>query len=192
MLDRKRGGTPTVDTILVSLVSLALIGFALLIISAFFGGDADSDFGADMGGDIGGDVGGGVSPLSIPAIATFMATFGAFGSVMHLAGSDTLTTIGIGALVGVISFLGIYLFMNKFLAGAQATSSYSEKEYEGKTGTVTETIPDGGMGAIAVTIRGSRAVISARTAGSKITIGTEVLVKRVNESVATVEEIKHT
>jgi membrane protein implicated in regulation of membrane protease activity len=178
-----------VDMMLVSLVSLGLVGFVLLIISAFFGGDADAGDIGDMGADLGVDVGG-VSPLSIPAIATFMATFGSFGTVMHLSGSDTTTTLVVGAGVGVVSFVGIYLFMNRFLGPSQATSSYNEKEYEGKTGTVTETINETGLGAIAVTIRGARAVISARGPGVKIPIGTEVLVRRVNESVATVEEIK--
>ncbi len=175
---------------LVALVSLALVGFAILVISALFGGD--TDVGADIGGDLGGLEGGGVSPLSLPAIATFLTTFGAIGSIMHVSGSDTLTTIGISGAIGILSFVGIYVFMNNFLAGSQATSSYNEKEYEGKTGTVTETVPDTGMGAIAVTIRGSRAVISARSTHGKIPIGSEVLVKHVSESVATVEEIRQT
>ena len=53
-----------------------------------------------------------------------------------------------------------------------------------------ETIPSEGIGAVALTVRGSRSVVSARGTGNKIPIGTEVLIKRVADAVATVEEVR--
>lgn len=188
-----------VDTALVVWISLALVGLALLVFSSFFGGgegDVGGDFSGDVGGDMGGhDVGaghGGISPLSIPMIATFLATSGSSGTMLYLGGFDALTTATIAGLVGILSFAGVYTFTSKFLIESQATSSSHEREYEGKTGVVTETIPEDGPGAIAVTARGARAVVTARSDGRRISIGREVLVKRVADGVALVEEVIRT
>ena len=86
--------------------------------------------------------------------------------------------------------VAIYLLMAKLLIPSQGSSTVYEKEYEGKTGVVTETIPAEGIGAVALTVRGSRSVVSARGTGNKIPIGTEVLIKRVADAVATVEEVR--
>lgn len=177
---------------------MAIIGIVLLIFSSFFGGGGDvgTDIGGDVGGDFGGhDVGaghGGISPLSIPMVATFMATAGGTGAMLDLAQFDPVVTTSIAAVVGVASFAGIYYFTSRVLIESQASSSSHEREYEGKTGVVTETIPEDGPGAIALTSRGARAVVTARSDGRRISIGTEVLVKRVADGVATVEELSRT
>lgn len=179
-----------VELQLVIWVSMAIVGFALLVMTSLIGGD--SDIGGDLGGDIGGLDAGGMSPLSLPLIAMFLATSGAVGAVMSASGFDGFTTALAAGVVGIASFVGTYFFMQNFLMGAQGSSSYHEAEYEGKTGTVTETITEDGVGAIAVTVRGARAVVSARSDGRRIEAGTEVLVKRVSGSVAHVEELKQT
>lgn len=173
-------------------IGMAIMGLALLLMSVF-GGDTDTDVGMDFDGDIGFDHDiSGVSPLSIPLIATFLGTAGFIGSMLSFAAFDSVTTATISGVVGAVSFIAIYVFMAKLLIPSQGSSSVHEKEFEGKTGVVTETIPHDGIGAVALTVRGSRSVVSARSGGEKIPIGTEVLIKRVADAVATVEEVRRT
>ncbi len=169
-------------------IAMAVVGVGLLLLSVF-GGDAgiDSDFDHDFSFDH--DVSG-VSPLSIPLIATFLGTAGALGSMMSFAGFDSGTTALIAGLVGGVSFVAIYVFMARLLIPSQGSSSVHEKEFEGKTGVVTETINADSIGAVAVTVRGIRSVISARSSGEKIPIGAEVVVKRVGDAIAVVEEVR--
>jgi membrane protein implicated in regulation of membrane protease activity len=160
-------------------IAMAIVGLGLLLLSVF-GGDAGLDADADVSFDH--DVSG-VSPLSIPLIATFLSTTGAIGSMLSFANFDS-------GMVGGTSFVAIYVFMAKLLIPAQGSSSVHEKEFEGKTGVVTETISAEGIGAVAVTVRGIRSVISARSGGERIPIGTEVMVKRVGDAIAIVEEVR--
>lgn len=189
-----------VSTELVIYLSLIVVGMAVLLF-ALFGGGEHGDVGGDMGGDVHAEVGGvghdvsadasGLSPISLPMIATFLATTGATGTSLNLAGTDSFTTAAISALVGIIVFVGLFFVVFNFLVKAQSSSLVHEKEYEGKTASVTETIPEEGIGAIAVTVRGMRQSVSARSEGKRIPFGTEVLVKRVSESIAIVEELSN-
>jgi membrane protein implicated in regulation of membrane protease activity len=173
------------DTAQLIWIGMALIGLVLLLMSAFgVGADADTDLSHDLSTDAG------VSPLSLPIIATFMATSGAVGAAMSFGGFDTATTTITAGVVGTATFVAVYGFMAYILIPSQGTSSIQEKEYEGKTGTVTETISEGGIGAVAVTLKGIRNVVSARSEGGKIPMGTEVIVRRISDSVATVEEVR--
>ncbi len=167
-------------------IAMAVVGLVLLAMSAF-GGDADADFDGDLSMDH--DISG-VSPLSIPLIATFLGTAGSVGSMLSFGGFDSGFTALMAGLVGGVSFIAIYTFMARLLIPSQGTSSVHEKEYEGKTGTVTETIPPEGIGAVALTVRGTRRVVSAKSPGMKLPIGTEVMIKRVANAVATVEEFR--
>lgn len=169
--------------------TVALIGFGILLIS-FFGGGGH-DVGADVGvdHDFSGMESPGLSPLSLPMIAAFMVTAGGTGAILASGGNDSIFTVGIATSLGVAVFLGTFIFVAKFLGDAQSSSLVHEKEYEGKTGVVTETIPEQGVGAVALTVRGTRYVVSARSDGRKIPMGEEVLVKRVANSIASVEEI---
>jgi membrane protein implicated in regulation of membrane protease activity len=187
-----------VSTELIIWLSLTVIGFAILLVAFFAGhdvaaGDVSGDFGgADAGGGDGGAgaTSPGLSPLSLPMIAAFLATAGATGAGFNLSGFDTGITSLIAIAIGSLVAFGAFIFVAKFLGEAQASSLVHEKEYEGKTGVVTETIPDQGVGAIAMTVRGTRTVISARSDHGRIATGAEVLVKRVANSIAVVEELK--
>jgi len=176
-------------------LSMIVIGIGLLLFSLIGGGEHDiagdaGDAHIELGGghDVGADASG-LSPVSMPMIATFLATTGATGTSLNVAGTDAVATAVISVLVGVLVFAGLFFLVVNFLVKAQSSSSVHEKEYEGKTGSVTETIPEEGIGAVAVTVRGMRQVVSARSPGRRIPIGAEVLVKRVSESVAIVEEL---
>lgn len=180
-----------------------MVGLAFLLL-AFLGGSGGGDVGGgDVGGDVGGgdvghdigghDIGGGdasgLSPLSFPMLAAFMGITGATGATLSVGGTDSLWTAIIAIVTGVIGFAGIFIIVANLLVKSQASSLPHEKEYEGKVGTVTETITETGVGAIVITVRGMRQGVSARSDGKRIPINSQVLVKRINDSVALVEEI---
>src|SRR5689334_10101563 len=170
-----------------------MAGLALLLL-AFLGGS-----GGDTGGDVGGhDIGGhdigvgdasGLSPLSFPMLAAFMGITGAVGATLNVGGMESLWTAVIAIVTGVLGFAGIFIVVANLLVKSQASSLPHEKEYEGKVGTVTETITETGVGAIVITVRGMRQGVSARSDGQRIPINSQVLVKRVQDSVALVEPI---
>lgn len=179
-----------VSTELIIWLAMVIIGFAFLLLS-FFGGadhDATGDLGIDH--DMAGAVSPGLSPLSLPMIAAFLVTAGAMGAIMTNSGTDTSTAAIYAVVVGIVVFLGAFIFVAKFLGDAQSSSLVHEKEYEGKTGVVTETIPREGVGAVAMTVRGTRYVVTAKSNGQKIPMGANVLIKRVDNSIASVEELK--
>jgi membrane protein implicated in regulation of membrane protease activity len=181
-------------------IALMVIGLALLLMALIGGGEHDVNH--DIGGDVHAELGGGghdvsadasgLSPVSLPMIATFLTSTGAMGLALNLGGTDPVWTALISALVGFIVFIGLFFTVVNFLVKAQASSLIHEKEYEGKTASVTETIPEEGIGAVAVTVRGMRQVVSARSSGRRITVGSQVLIKRVSESTAFVEELSDT
>ena len=183
---------------LIVYISLIVAGLGLLLFALIGGGEHDVSH--DIGGDVH-DVGGGgqgvgadasgLSPVSIPMIATFLAATGAVGITLNIAGTDAVATAFIAVLSGVIVFVGLFFLVVNFLVKAQSSSSVHEKEYEGKTASVVESIPEEGIGAIAVTVRGMRQVVSAKSSGRRIPVGSEVLVKRVSESIAFVEEMSN-
>lgn len=183
-------GDRMASTEMILWIAMVVIGFSFLLFSFIGGHDFAGDVGVDH--DVAGAVSPGLSPLSLPMIAAFLVTTGAMGAILTGAGTDNLTTAGIAAVVGVVVFLGAFVFVAKFLGDAQSSSLVHEKEYEGKTGVVTETIPEGGVGAVALTVRGTRYVVSAKSEGRKIPMGRDVLVKRVDNSIALVEEMRTT
>jgi membrane protein implicated in regulation of membrane protease activity len=177
-----------------------VIGFALLLFS-FLGGAGDTgDVGGvgdvgDVGHDIGHDFGGGMdapglSPLSLPMISAFMGITGAMGSALSYSGWDSTTTAAFSVFVGFLGFGGLFIVVSNFLVKAQSSSTIHEKEYEGKTATVTDAIPENGIGGIALSVRGIRQSVSARSNGPRIPVGTSVLVTRIQDSVAFVEELR--
>lgn len=185
-----------VDVELLVWMTMTVVGFGLLLVSFLGGGDT-----GDVGdvGDVGGvdhDVSGvespGLSPVSIPMISTFLATAGGTGVLLNVSGSEPVSTAILAMVVGVVCFLGVFIFIANFLVKAQSSSLAHIQEYEGKTGVVIETIAEGGVGAVAVTVRGTRCVVSARSDGRKLPMGTEVMIKRLSESIAIVEEVKQT
>ena len=186
-----------VSTELIVYVGLMMVGLAMLLLSFLGGGSGDT--GGDVGHDVGGhDMGGhdvgagdasGLSPLSLPMLAAFMGITGAVGASLTVGGMESLWTAIWAIVTGVIGFAGIFIVVANLLVKSQASSLPHEKEYEGKTGTVTETITETGVGAVVITVRGMRQVVSARSDGKRIPINSQVLVKRVNDSVAFVEEI---
>jgi len=126
-----------------------------------------------------------ISPMSI---ASFVTAFGAFGLVSSQLfeappGISLLFAAGGGLGVGVIvQLIFIYVF------SPQTSSLRTHKDVIGSTAEVITSIPDGGVGQIALVARGSRVTYSARTnSGQIFKQGEIVRVVEIIGSIAFVE-----
>lgn len=160
---------------------IAIICAVFLIISIALGGFGDD---LDMGGhdlDVGGDfdVGGadidagfdvghgdfsgaGISPLSVPIIMAFGASFGGVGALLELAGFDIYMTPIISIFVSIIIAAALYFALTWLFIKTQATSSVSMRTLIGEQGTVSVPIKTGKIGQIVVvTDERGRTLLSA-------------------------------
>lgn len=126
-----------------------------------------------------------ISPMSI---ASFVTAFGAFGLISSQlfeasTGTSLLFAAGGGLAVGIVAqLIFIYVF------SPQTSSLRTQKDVIGLTAEVITSIPDGGVGQIALVARGSRVTYSARTkAGLTFKQGELVRVVELVGSIAFVE-----
>jgi len=165
------------------LVSFFLgLGFAVLsaLLSGLFTGhlDAHVDAGGLHGGPMHSD-GGGLhtsatdgpvhySPLSPVTIAMFISTFGGTGILLKRFANPMiwfhlpLAALSAFVVAGIVS----YIFY-KILATTQSTSQGRAEEAVGLEAEVTVSIPNGGLGEIAYTVRGTRLTNHAQSVDGK-------------------------
>ncbi len=165
-------------------VSLAVVGMLGLIGSHIFGGgdhDHDVHLDHDHGGADHGEVSDEptVSIFSIKVISTFVMAFGAGGAIArHLDVSyeiASLVGVGVGILAGALMY-GIM----RLLYSQQSTSILNPDTCVGQSGTVNTSIPEGGMGEVAVLIKGQSQIYLAHSKnGNAIQKGSLVTVKDV-------------
>lgn len=154
---------------LLNLVYLILLGigfvYALLILLGQGIGeigipDIDIDSG-DVPSFDHGEVG--ITSISPMSLASFVTAFGAFGLTSSLMfevspGTSLIYAVGGGLAVGVIAqLLFIYVF------SPQTSSLRTQQDIVGLTAEVITPIPDGGVGQVALVVKGTRATYSART-----------------------------
>jgi membrane protein implicated in regulation of membrane protease activity len=168
-------------------------GFVILILNLIFGHDVDHDFAHD--GDIGGgDVdhnGHGPSILSIRMVSLAMVGFGAVGFGVRAtteAGMLTSSLAGIGGALGV-GAIG-YIIIRAFYA-SQASSTISDQDIIGSTGTLIDGVAEGGYGQVACVIRGREITYMARSKdGKQVDRGTPVRITGKTGSTVTVERVE--
>lgn len=145
---------------------IAIICALLLIVSVALGGVAhDVDIGGhdfDLGGpdvDVGGpdfdvghgDFGGsGISPLSLPIVLAFGASFGGIGSLLEAGGYDPYMTPLIAILVSVIIAAGMYMAVSYAFVKTQASSTVAVSDLIGQEGTISVAIKPGKIGQVVV------------------------------------------
>lgn len=166
-------------------LSIAGICFLVLIVSLIFGGDGDFevdhsldfDGGADLDGGTDLDAGdGGPGWFNINVIAVFGTVFGAVGSIARAYKLSDPWTYGSALVCGLLLAYLVRKFISLFYS-QQATSTYSVKSLEGKTGTVTLGILAGKTGQVTVEYGESYITKSARSVdGSEIKQGESVVV----------------
>ena len=147
-------------------LTLLVIGFiyALLSLLGQGIGDIDIDLGLD-GGDVPsfdqGEIGlASISPMSIASFVTAFGAFGIVSSQMFQAstGASLLYATGGGLVIGLIAqLLFIYVF------SPQTSSLRTQEELVQSTAEVITPITSGGVGQIALVVRGARVTYSARS-----------------------------
>ena len=139
------------------------VGFVLLLLNLLFGHDADADIG-DVSMDVDHDIHG-PSVLSFKMIALCMVGFGAVGFGVRAtteAGMFTASMAGVGGaiVVGAIGFVIIRAFWV-----SQASSTITDADIVGASGTLIDGIEGDGMGQVACIVRGREMTYLARSKG---------------------------
>jgi len=117
------------------------------------GHDVDMGHDADMGHyDAGhGDYSGAhLSPLSVPILLAFGATFGAMGAILDEVIANDYLVMGIAVLVGVIVAGGMYWLVYALIVKSQASTHVSMKDYVGLDGLLTVAIRNKEPGEVVV------------------------------------------
>lgn len=138
---------------------IGIVGGVLLLISLLLDGIFDAfDFGD--------------GPLSLTTIAAFTAIFGfaAFAGVG--AGMSTPMATIVGALSGLVGAAAAW-WLSRAIRNAESNTAVSGDDLIGSTGAVVLTIPENGLGEVAVVRHGERISLSA-TADAPIPRGSAV------------------
>lgn len=132
-------------------VWIALISILFLIILAVMGGYGfDTDTDVDAGLDYGEFSGPGISPLSLPIVAAFGASFGSLGALFDRAGLGSLLVPVLAAVGAVVVSTGLFFGVQKYLVRAQASSDVQPNALLGHDAQVTVPIRQDSQGQILV------------------------------------------
>jgi len=162
----------------------ALLGFFWLIITWVMGGIGhigefahevviEHDISADHP-----EHGGGSSAFSPRVMAAFLTGFGASGAIVFHYGLGWLLSSVVGIVFGVVTG-AISYGIASFLYKQQASSGVTMSEMVGLSGSVSVTIPAGGVGQVTLIVRNSQVEQFARSEdGQEIKNGTPVKVTK--------------
>ncbi len=160
---------------------IAGVGFTLLLISAFSGGDhevgghefhLEHDHDLSHGHEM--SEGSSPSPFSMRIIAIFLTAFGAAGAIArHYSLSYVwCSLIGIGGGV-VVAFIALELIT--FFYHQQASSTVCGSDLLNSFAEVKIEIPSSGLGQVSVLVKNQRQYYPARSKdGSRIGVGSSV------------------
>jgi hypothetical protein len=131
------------------------------------------------------------SPLfNMASIAAFLFAVGLSGYLLGKGSSLSLRSLVLVAVgIGVIAFaLQALLFARWAIPGARAEHVDERYLLQGTVGYVTQVIPSDGQGAIRYALDGQEHDLPAKNFElGDITVGTEVVIERIEEGVAYVE-----
>lgn len=175
--------------LVLSVVSL-LIGVLDIPVPGFDGHAA-----ADLGGDVG-DLGHGpahagglhVSPLNFATVMAFLAWFGGTGYLLtRFSGLWSLVALGLAVGAGFVGAALVFWVLVKVFVSHDHTMHAADYRVEGALATVIAAIEAGRSGEIVFSQGGARRAAGARSAdGGAIAVGTEVVVTRYEDGMATV------
>jgi hypothetical protein len=176
---------------------IAIVCAILLIVMAAlggFGGAHDMDMGGhdmDMGHyDAGhGDYSGShLSPLSIPVLLAFGTTFGAVGAIMEDLGQDSLITIVVAIVFGVVMAGGMYALVYYMIFKSQATTQMKIDDMVGLSGLLTVGIKGGEPGQVVLNTEKRGRVPVPATAKADIESNSTVKVIGISGNAVIVEK----
>ena len=155
-----------------------MIAFVLLLFLVMVLGDIGGvDFDHDIG--VGGDVDGGVSPLSLPVIASFGASFGGFGTIFEfLQYGPVLTPLLAAACAGLVG-AGMYVLMLNVFVKTQAETKVDLETLVGYKGQVLVPVRPGQPGQIVVVTAARGRTLLQAVADEEITTDEQVIIDSV-------------
>ena len=125
------------------------------------------------------------SPLNI---ALGLTSFGGVGTVMNVLALPGYVTFPSASLAGAAMWGAAFYFFFRLFRATQGSSEAVVEQNVGKEGTVTLSIPAGGLGEIHFVARGSGYNAPARTEdGSALTQGSNVIIIRIDDGVYVVK-----
>ena len=161
--------------------AIAAFGFLFLIVMLFVGEifGADHDVGAHDFSEHGGADHGGPSVFSARIMAAFLTAFGVGGVVGRYYGLGHPAASGVGVASGLVMSGLVYQFA-RLLYSQQASSAVRMTSLVGQSAHVSVSIPEGGVGQVALTFGGERSEHIARSAdGHALLRGADVLITAV-------------
>jgi membrane protein implicated in regulation of membrane protease activity len=183
-------------SILTIYLLIAIVCAVLLVVMAALGGfgaSYDVDMGPDA--DIGhydaghGDYSGShLSPLSIPILLAFGATFGAMGAILEGLVSNEYMVFGVAILVGVLVAGGMYWLVYALILKSQASTHTSMKDFVGLEGLLTIAIKSKEPGQVVINTENRGRVPVAATSNQDIEANTQVKVIGITGDAVMVEK----
>ena len=168
-----------------------IVGGGLLVLSTFFGGDADADVSADVGADVDVDVdadvdvdldtagdttvdAGAVDAHHAPSVLSlttwfsvqfliyFTAMFGLVGATLsYLSGASSVVVLAWAVLGGLVVGQGVHQLL-RYLRRSSGDSKITRKDFVNRLGRVTVAIAPQQRGEVAVRTRGGERFVAAR------------------------------
>ncbi|HEV2237483.1 MAG TPA: NfeD family protein [Ktedonobacterales bacterium] len=130
------------------------------------------------------------SSLNLMSALSFLFSFGLFGYLLHnVSRPGPFLTLFLPALFGAAAAMGVGLALTRLFAVSTGELTVEGTRTEGRVGTVSMAIEPNHVGeVIFARAGGGRQSIGARSSqGEEIAIGTEVVILRVVDGIATVE-----
>lgn len=113
--------------------------------------------------------------FSVPALGGFCAVLGFTGILTTTLGLPTAAALVIGLVAGALAFYAV-LRLTRLLRRDDTEGVTSREQLVGLTATVVSDVPADGYGEVSVVLAGTSSKFSARSEGTPIPRGTDVLV----------------
>jgi hypothetical protein len=129
--------------------------------------------------------------FNLPAIAAFAVGFGAVGyPLASRTRLPTWTILVVAIATGALAISGMITLLARWaLRGAATSSTGEQQEIQGQLAVVTQTIAPRSTGEISYEHLGAKVKVPARALSPKLLVtGAEVVIDRIEEGVAFVEE----
>ncbi len=123
-----------------------------------------------------------LSPISLAMSLTY---FGLLGFILSTASLGTGLSVTVAIVFGFAAARLTTTAVSRIMATGEQSSHASVRDFLGRVGEVTVSIPERGVGQIALTSGGSRLTYAAKADGP-ISVGSRVMVEAIDSGVATV------
>ncbi len=155
-----------------------MIAFLIILVLVMVLGDIGGiDFDHEVG--VGGDIDGGLSPLSLPIIASFGASFGGFGTIFEFLNYGDVATPLLAFVCAGLVGAGMYVLMLNVFVKTQAETKVDLETLVGYKGQVLVPVRPGQPGQIVVVTEARGRTLLQAVSDQEITTDEHVVVESV-------------